>query len=66
MPLAKTERMAGRRTKGRMETCPECRDEHLVYDPIRMSARCFGMDCDYKEAMTFADYSRRFEQEEGA
>lgn len=49
-----------------METCPECRDERLVYDPIRMSAKCFGMDCDYKEAMTFADYSRRFEQEEGA
>ncbi len=49
-----------------MGTCPKCEDDCLVYDPIRTSARCFGMDCNYKEDMTFTDYSRRFRQEEGA
>lgn len=47
-----------------METCPKCNQDKLIYDLYTKSARCLQMECQYRERMTYEQYSKQFEKED--
>lgn len=43
------------------EKCPRCESYSLSYDPVRGTARCYRMDCDFEEKVKDVDdYFDRF------
>lgn len=47
-----------------MEKCPKCKERSLIFDPRLKRASCLNIDCSYRESMTEAEYSKRYETEE--
>jgi len=43
------------------EKCPSCQSYTLSYDPVRKTARCYRVDCDFEEKVTDGDeYFEKF------
>jgi len=49
-----------------MDTCPECCQYSLVFDPYVKVAQCLRLECGYGESMSNSDYQLKFQSKDRA